>query len=566
LGVCLLAGVASAWAQQAVVTYQITSVPTTVASTGDSEVLGSVHLQVTNITPPAAAPAVGTSVLAQAIQVELPGISCDNNASSGVSLTYGNSAGLVPVFNATNVYFSTQPGYDVNNGIVPNTCVVGLDVVLPATAATPYGLPNVGDWFQVDGVRARMEFDNVGVGGAVNATVILASSVGSGELINNTVQVASPYTVLAASIAPGVYVNCINGTMYPAAITVSEPYQADFVDYNIADASTGAAPIARPPFGQTDSGTQIMLTIGNVPAGFTLSFPASVTGNVPLPAGGIASAISGDHLVLASGGSITGPVTSATVLYNYTCYSALVCDTVYETFTIVPSITGTAEGTTGVITAQAQVVPPSTPAPGGVASFTTPPNTNPTRPRWSDLPIPTPDVLITLAPCSTTLLFPWVVNVPGFDTGVIINNTTQDYTNAAALPTSVLIAPPNQPEISPTPAEAGTCTLYYFPSNEAPALYYTSPMLSTGQTWAWIQSTSPFAGLTGYMMARCNFQYGHGYAAIGQGTSTGSLTFAEAYLGLVIPDPVVLGYYGFAPSRVGMPISDYQWVGEALGQ
>jgi len=224
LGVCLLAGVASAWAQQAVVTYQITSVPTTVASTGDSEVLGSVHLQVTNITPPAAAPAVGTSVLAQAIQVELPGISCDNNASSGVSLTYGNSAGLVPVFNATNVYFSTQPGYDVNNGIVPNTCVVGLDVVLPATAATPYGLPNVGDWFQVDGVRARMEFDNVGVGGAVNATVILASSVGSGELINNTVQVASPYTVLAASIAPGVYVNCINGTMYPAAITVSEPY------------------------------------------------------------------------------------------------------------------------------------------------------------------------------------------------------------------------------------------------------------------------------------------------------------------------------------------------------
>jgi hypothetical protein len=548
LGVCLLAGVVSGWAQQAVVLYQLSSVPTTVASTGDSEVLGSVRFQVTNVSDPTGTgiPAPGTDVLAQGVQIVLNGISCDNNFASGVGLSFGTSAATPVVFSATNVIPATG-GYDVNNSIVPGSCVIGINVNIVSSDAGPaYGLPNVGDWFQVDGIRARMEFSPTAVGGSVNASALLSSSVGSGEITApNSVQVASPFTVLADSVTAGVYINCLNGTIPVGTITVQEPYQADFVDYTIADVSnSGTTPFApRPLFGATDSGTEILFTVGNVPAGVTLTFPGLVSGNVAPPAGAPDGVTAGDHLVLASGGTITGPVTSATVLYSYTCYSALACDTVYETFAVAPLVTGTVESTTGTITIQAQVVPLSTPVPGGVPSFTTPPNTvNLTRPRWSDTPIPAPALpFITLAPCSTTLLFPWVVDVPGFDTGVIINNTTQDYTNAAALPTSVLIAPPNFPFVTPTTPEAGTCTLYYFPSNEAPALYQTSPMLSTGQTWSWIQSSSPFAGLTGYMMARCNFQFGHGYAAIGQGTSVGSLNFTEAYLGLVIPDPVILG-------------------------
>ena len=106
--------------------------------------------------------------------------------------------------------------------------------------------------------------------------------------------------------------------------------------------------------------------------------------------------------------------------------------------------------------------------------------------------------------------------------------------------------------------------MYYFPSDESAAMYQTSPSISTGGTWSWMQSTSPFAGKTGYMIARCNFQFGHGYAAIGQGTSTSSLTFAEAYLGLVIPDPVLLGtrvdYAPILPWLLSTP------AGETLGQ
>jgi len=557
LGVCLLAGVVSAWAQQAVVVYQLTSVPTTVASTGDSEVLGSVRFQVTNVTNPTGTGIpTGPYVLAQGVQIVLNGVSCDNNATSGMQLSVGTSAlsgvstfvvGAPPV---GNVAFAAAP-YDANNSIVPGSCVIGLNVnVANSDTAPSYGLPAVGDWFQVDGIRARMEFFPGAVGSSVNASAILQSSQGSGEITPpNLVQVATPFIVLAESVSSGIYVNCLNGAETPASITVSEPYQADFVDYSLLDVSSPTLS-ARPLFGALNStpnnGTQILLTIGNVPAGVTLTFPDLVEGNVAAPAGAPEGVDSGDHLVINGSDSITGPATSATIQYSYTCFNAQVCDTVYESFTIVPTIVGSGLNTTGTINIQAQVVPydvtTSTPI-GGVPSFTSLPGTNTTRPRWSDAAIPVPPAgFITLVPCSTTLLFPWAVSIPGFDTGVVINNTTQDYTNAAALPTSVLIAPPNQPSVTPTSPEHGTCTLYYFPSNEAPAMYYTTPDISTGESWATLLSNTPFAGLTGYMIARCNFQYGHGYATIGQGTSAGSLTFTEAYLPLVIPDPVIWGY------------------------
>jgi len=575
LGVCLLAGVVSAWAQQAVVAYQLSSVPTTVASTGDSEVLGSVRFQVVNVTNPTGVGIpTGPYVLAQGVQIVLSGISCDNNSLSGMALSVGTSAAsgvstyVVGAPPAGNVAFASSP-YDANNTIVPGSCVIGLNVNVANTDTAPsYGLPAVGDWFQVDGIRARMEFFTGPVGSSVNASAILQSSQGSGEIVPpNLVQVATPFTVLAVSVSAGVYVNCIESETPIATINVSEPYQADFVDYTQDDSSTGAAVAdARPTFGASNgapnNGTEILLTIGNVPDGVTLTFPASVPGNVPPPD----DADAGDHLVLVSGGTITGPATSATVLYSYTCYNQQVCDTVYETFGISPAVTSSGLSTTGVVTAQAQVDPydvtASTPL-GGVPSFTSPPTTNIIRPRWSDMSIPVPAApFITFVPCSTTLLFPWAVSIPGFDTGIVINNTTQDYTNAAALPASVLIAPPNWPTVTPTNPEAGTCTLYYFPSNEAPALYYTTPSISTGGTWATMMSTTPFAGKTGYMIARCNFQFGHGYATIGQGTSAGALTFTEAYIPLVIPDPVV---YGFRADYNAAAIT-FSPVGESLDQ
>jgi len=341
------------------------------------------------------------------------------------------------------------------------------------------------------------------------------------------------------------------------------------VDYTLPDNGIPAAVYphgGRPSFGATDSGTEILITVGNVPAGVTLAFPGSVPGPVINPATGV----SGDHLVLdpSNTGVITGPVTSATVLYDYTCFSAQVCDTNFESFAIAPLVSSTNESAIGVITAQAQVVPLDTIIPGGVPSASTPPSSGPTppRPRWSDPLVPVPDVFITLAPCSTTLLFPWVANAFGFDTGLAVNNTSQDYTNAAGLTgTPWLIAAPNYPTVSPTPPEQGTCTLYFFPENEAPVIYYTTPVVSTGATWTSMLSATPFAGNLGYMIARCNFQYGHGFAAIGE-KSGAAESFAQSYLALLIPDPVVVSIECpiCVPSRLATADASNFTAGESL--
>src|SRR5579863_3685646 len=108
LGLCVLAGVATASAQ---VTYQITSVPTFVIQTGDSEALGSVRLTATNTGP----------TIASTIEFFFPGVSCDNDFSSGMA------------FNNSGVYLAAGnvlPTPDVHGAVVntPGGCTVSVTV------------------------------------------------------------------------------------------------------------------------------------------------------------------------------------------------------------------------------------------------------------------------------------------------------------------------------------------------------------------------------------------------------------------------------------------------------
>lgn len=559
VGVCLLAGVVSAWAQQDTIIYSLSTVPNTVASTGDSEVLGSVHIQVTGVSE--GTTHASPDVISQAFQLWFPGLSCDDLAESSVppSLTFG---GPDKIFNDTSVTFATTPVVNLGPPLAAYGCEVNLDVNLPVAGAAPFGLPAVGDWFQVDGIRVRMELTTPVpvIGTPLNGYVFISSSVGAGSITApSSGTVATPQVVLTDTVTPGTFLDCIQAVTAPATITVTEPYQADFVDYTLADPGPGtiaAWPLGgRPPYdNEGTSGTKILLTVNNVPAGVTVTFPAVVDGNVV-----IAKVVS-DHLVIDPTSSVTvtgGPVpNTTTVLYDYTCSNASICDTTFESFAITPtSVVTTNDSAIGTVTIQAQVVPLD--VMGGVPSFTSPVNTNIpplTIPRWSDAPPYPPATFLTIAPCATTLLFPWVANVSGFDTGLAINNTTTDYTNGPGLSGSYLIAPPVYPFVAPTPAEQGTCVLYFFPQagDGTTVLYTTTPVVYTGETWTTMLSGTPFAGLAGYLISRCNFQYGHGFAAIGE-SSGAALSFAQSYLALVIPDPIINGLFGFVPSRIDEP-------------
>jgi hypothetical protein len=134
--------------------------------------------------------------------------------------------------------------------------------------------------------------------------------------------------------------------------------------------------------------------------------------------------------------------------------------------------------------------------------------------------------------CQTILLFPYVTDYVGFDTGIAISNTSYD---TGSLPTGLGAA--NQ---------AGTCTVTFYgdagiATNFGTMGAYTSAAaIAPGSTWAFGLSpidttwgTAAFTGTTGYAIAVCNFQYAHGYTFV---SDYGLRNFAAAYLALVIPD------------------------------
>ena len=134
-------------------------------------------------------------------------------------------------------------------------------------------------------------------------------------------------------------------------------------------------------------------------------------------------------------------------------------------------------------------------------------------PRFADTSTATN--IFTIVPCLTTLLFPFITNQSGFDTGVAISATATD-------------------PFGTTP-QSGTCTLNWYGTAFTGAT--PTPTINSGTTFALLVSTTMnhvTGGYEGYMIAVCRFQYAHGFAFI---SDLGARNLAMGYLALVIPDP-----------------------------
>jgi hypothetical protein len=134
-------------------------------------------------------------------------------------------------------------------------------------------------------------------------------------------------------------------------------------------------------------------------------------------------------------------------------------------------------------------------------------------PRFADTS--TAGNIFTIVPCLTTLLFPYVTNQAGFDTGLAISATATD-------------------PFGTTP-QSGTCTLNWFGAAFTGAT--PTPNIPSGTTYVTLLSTTlnnVVGGFGGYMIAVCRFQYAHGFAFI---SDLGARNLAMGYLALVIPDP-----------------------------
>jgi len=130
--------------------------------------------------------------------------------------------------------------------------------------------------------------------------------------------------------------------------------------------------------------------------------------------------------------------------------------------------------------------------------------------------------LATISVCRTILLYPYVTNQAGFDTGLEIANTSQDPFTTGG---------------NATGAQAGSCKLTWYGGTTAAPTTPPGPS-DTGNIPAgtvWVNTAGIIAPtFQGYMFAVCNFQYAHGFAFI---SDVGARNLAMGYLAVVIPDP-----------------------------
>lgn len=136
---------------------------------------------------------------------------------------------------------------------------------------------------------------------------------------------------------------------------------------------------------------------------------------------------------------------------------------------------------------------------------------------------------LSIERCTTVILFPFVTNQSGFDTGLVISNTSEDWLG--------------------TGRQSGPCTIHHHGETTgggaAPA-DDTSSVLAAGDQLIWTlsngnpaQELDDAAGFQGYIIAVCEFQFAHGYAFITDGFG-GIPALAQGYLALIIPyDPGV---------------------------
>jgi hypothetical protein len=104
-------------------------------------------------------------------------------------------------------------------------------------------------------------------------------------------------------------------------------------------------------------------------------------------------------------------------------------------------------------------------------------------------------------------LFPFVTNQQGFDTGIVLANTSTD--NLSTIPGTTSVARP----------QAGTCTLSFYGAGAPnPSTGINDPQGNspTAGTHAFLLS-SVAPGFQGYAIASCPFLYAHGFAFLASG-------------------------------------------------
>ncbi len=293
------------------------------------------------------------------------------------------------------------------------------------------------------------------------------------------------------------------------------------INYNTESGFTNNALTGLPTgTGLADHATRLLARFTNVPANVQIWVSVNDINNSPPKAFGVVANALGANTF---GGIGTIPITTTqpqgftqvpisggtgTFTWEVTSVSDLLLEEVR--FSVIYAYKAASNPGTGTPQVNGSLAPLST---VNTMSSTAP------VPRFADV---TSAVNMTsINTCKTTLLFPFVSNQGGFDTGMAISNTSADTAGTAA--------------------QSGTCTLTYFGmgpgGGAAPPPQTTTSAVAAGEQVIWTLSMGGTHGIVatpgfqGYIIADCNFLFAHGYAFI---SDVGAQKLAQGYLALVM--------------------------------
>jgi hypothetical protein len=370
----------------------------------------------------------------------------------------------------------------------------------------------------------------------INGTV-LSSTAAAGQTgtiaVTATEGFASSFKVRNyAQLFTGGTSNAVNG-LPPSAVGLQNvlgfPYNTEsgFVSNTPGISPNGSGTGA---IGLADQGTQISFTVSNVGAGVSIYAPAWVylgpaSATPPIIPAGSAGANQTGLAVLVGATFTAGstpPLTAVTVTGNT---AAVTYEIYYSNPNVIESmslaITVAAISNTGQnlpATGTSQVAINFAPTSTVQTTSTTAP-----VPRFCS--VATPKTFFSINACTCDLLFPFVTNIAGFDTGIALANTSLD-------------------PFGTTPQQ-GPVTLNYYGTTTgggaAPPAFKTQTVPAGQELIFTLSGGGNFGvpatpGFNGYIIAVAQFQYCHAFAFI---SDVGAQKLAEGYLAIQLDIPTL---------------------------
>jgi hypothetical protein len=379
---------------------------------------------------------------------------------------------------------------------------------------------------------------------------------------------------------PGAIYNTESGFMYPGAGVTLDAGASDPAPQN-PPLGVGTVPVTATTAALTNgtgiqnagianSGTRLQMQISNIPPGANVSVPEAIylfnSASKTAPTGiamlvNTDSAGAGTYSPVYTGSSAAAAVSTTTTVPS----SGLI---VYEVIFADPFSVESATVTTVVSYTPNLNLNQPTPgqiaqAFGGFAPFYSTaaahlPSTTLPIPRFVTAQIPTNLNYFEIVRCACNLLFPFVSNQGGYDTGIAIANTSLDNLGTGGISAAASqfggiqfwyygtnatggAAPPTQ---CTNVASPGTC-----PTPNATSSSSAIGQVPAGQILTYVISSSGgaigngpnglaanwAAGFQGYVIAQAQFQYCHAYAFItAAGAGPLSPAVSEGYLGLLL--------------------------------